>query len=163
MKQKMSIFGIGPLMAICVFPVLIVTIITTIKNGDLFVFYFIPKFYLAGAAAFLISAGLILHTCAVAVFMPGFKAGKLVVNGVYSLCRNPFYSSWILFIIPGISLAFNSWILVLNSVALYIAFKILIGNESKMLAEVFGEVYLSYKSNTRELLPFPKAKNKNLE
>ena len=90
-------------------------------------------------------------------FSAGFNKGKLVTTGIFSVVRNPIYAAWILFILPGIMMFFQSWLMLATSLVTYIVFKAFIREEEQYLEKTFGQAYLDYKSKVNELFPFPKS------
>lgn len=101
----------------------------------------------------LIIPGLTFFTASVTTLLKAYKADSLYVLGVYSLCRNPMYASWIVFIIPGIVLLSNSWILWTIPLFMYLLFRILIRKEEDYLQERFGDSYTDYKNGVPRLCP----------
>jgi protein-S-isoprenylcysteine O-methyltransferase Ste14 len=89
-------------------------------------------------------------------FTAGFNKGELVTTGIFSVVRNPIYAAWILFILPGIMMFFQSWLMLATSLVTYIVFKAFIREEEQYLEKTFGQAYLDYKSKVNELFPFPK-------
>jgi protein-S-isoprenylcysteine O-methyltransferase Ste14 len=100
--------------------------------------------------------GLALWLSAVMQLLIGFPQGKLVTSGAYGICRNPIYSSFALFTIPGLSLIFGTWSYLLISVALYLGVVILIRKEEEQLTHIFGDQYRVYKSKVHRMIPFMK-------
>ncbi len=72
-----------------------------------------------------------------------------------TLCCNPLYASFLLLIIPGISLMMNSWLIMTTSIAGYIVFKIVIRSEYTEMEKFFGDEYIKYRKSTPEFFPFP--------
>lgn len=89
-------------------------------------------------------------------FTVGFNKGELVTTGIFSVVRNPIYAAWILFILPGIMIFFQSWLMLATSLVTYIIFKAFIKEEEQYLEKTFGQAYLDYKSKVNGLFPFPK-------
>jgi protein-S-isoprenylcysteine O-methyltransferase Ste14 len=89
-------------------------------------------------------------------FLKYFKPGKLIIQGPFALCRNPIYSSIIVFIIPSLALIFHSGLTFSVSVVLYIGFKISIHGETNVLRRIFGEEYEIYEKSVNEIIPFPR-------
>lgn len=100
--------------------------------------------------------GVALWLSAVMQLLNGFPKGKLVTAGAYGVCRNPIYSSFALFIIPGLSLIFGIWSYLLISIALYVGVVILIRKEEELLTRIFGDQYRLYKSKVHRMIPFMK-------
>jgi protein-S-isoprenylcysteine O-methyltransferase Ste14 len=85
-----------------------------------------------------------------------FPKGKLITYGAYGLCRNPIYSSMIIFILPAISILTYTWVYFLTAFFLYLGVAIFIGKEEKQLIEVFGNDYSNYRSKVGRVFPFIK-------
>jgi protein-S-isoprenylcysteine O-methyltransferase Ste14 len=54
------------------------------------------------------------------------------------------YAAYLIFIIPGICLLFNSWLALTTLILNYILLQIFIKEEYRYLEETFGEEYESY-------------------
>lgn len=100
--------------------------------------------------------GLILWVTAVFQLITGFSKGKLVTTGVYSIVRNPIYSSVILFILPAVSLIMLTWVYFIASFFLYIGVMIFIEKEEQNLKKFFGSEYENYAVRVDRLIPFKK-------
>lgn len=100
--------------------------------------------------------GMIFWISSAISFLKHFKAGKLITRGPFALCRNPIYSSIIVFIIPSLALIFHSGLILSISLVLYIGFKISIHGESHVLRRTFGEEYEKYEKSVNEIIPFPR-------
>lgn len=53
-------------------------------------------------------SGLVIWITAVVQFARSFPKGNLVTNGVFALSRNPIYASYIVFVLPMLSLICNN-------------------------------------------------------
>jgi len=87
--------------------------------------------------------------------LKGLKKTKLITTGTYYLCCNPLYASIIIFLIPGISLMMNSWIIITTSIIGYPLCKIFIKSEYVEMEKFFGDDFRKYRAETPEFLPFP--------
>jgi len=78
---------------------------------------------------------------------------QLVDTGIYAIIRHPIYLR-ILLVTAGLPLIFRSWLFLPVFVlgALFVRYRI--GQEEKLLAEVFGERFHSYAARTRRLIPY---------
>lgn len=114
---------------------------------------FLPYKYLIIPAAILLAVGIPFLIISVITLNKAYKADSLRTDGIYSVCRHPLYSSWILFIVPGIVLLCNSWALLTIPVVMFFIFKILIKEEESFLQNKFGEKYTSYKNKVSLLFP----------
>ena len=110
---------------------------------------------LKNAGWILTIPGTIFWVWAIVQFAIGFPKGKLIKSGVYSLSRNPIYSSWILFILPGLAGICNNWIFILAALVMYISLTINIKEEENALADTFGEEYIDYSKKVNRVLFFP--------
>lgn len=115
-----------------------------------------PGNYRIIAGLVFLVPGLALWLSAVTQLLIGFPQGKLVTAGAYGVCRNPIYSSFALFLIPGLSLIFGTWSYLFISVALYIGVVSFIRKEEEQLTRIFGDQYKAYKSKVNRMIPFMK-------
>jgi protein-S-isoprenylcysteine O-methyltransferase Ste14 len=116
----------------------------------------VPQAILNPIGIFLLILGIALWAPAVVQLLIGFPKGKLVRTGAYGVCRNPIYSSFALFIIPGIAFLAAAWVYLLISVLLIIAVMIFIRKEEAKLLQVFGQEYQSYLASVSRIIPFVK-------
>lgn len=153
--NKLSALGAAPKIGGIALPWLVLAIFLSIRYKEYF-FYFSemsPILFLSGLTLVLI--GLILYFLTAISLIKGLKETRLISNGTYYLCCNPLYTSIILFILPGISLMMNSWLILTTSFLAFAAFKVFIRSEYRELESFFGEAYIQYRSKTPELIPFP--------
>lgn len=152
--KKMDFYGIGPKIGRVFIPWLALTIVfSSISNG--FNFYSERNSGLTISGAILLVFGLIFYFSSVRLLLSGLKEGKLVTNGTFSLCQNPLYMSFILFLIPAIALLLNSWLVLTSSLVGFVLLKVHVKKEYQMLEEFFGNEYLKYKNETPEFIPLP--------
>jgi len=152
--KKLDFYGIGPKIGIVLIPWLTVSIVVSCIS-DSFNFIQERSSGLTIAGAILFVFGLIFYFSSVRLLLNGLKEGKLVTNGTFSLCQNPLYMSFILFLIPAIALLLNSWLVLTSSLVGFIMLKVHVKKEYQMLEEFFGDEYLKYKNETPEFFPFP--------
>ena len=100
--------------------------------------------------------GIVFWIWSAIFFVKYFKPGELITRGPFALCRNPIYSSIIVFIIPSLALIFHSGLTFSISLVLYIGFKISIHGETNVLRRIFGEEYEIYEKSVNEIFPFPR-------
>ena len=111
-------------------------------------------FLVVGSALLLVGAAMLAVAARAATV--AYNSDQLATTGVFGLVRNPIYSAWIVFLIPGSALLTHSWPMFLTPVAAYIVFKARIGWENEYLERRFGEAYRKYKTDVRELFPIPR-------
>ena len=109
-------------------------------------------------AAVLLIAGISMLVIAARAVTRAYNNDQLVTSGILALVRNPIYSAWLVFIIPGLALLGRSWPLLLTPVIGYAVFKRLIHREDEYLRQRFGKTYLDYRAQVSELIPIPRGK-----
>ncbi len=149
----MSIIGIGLKLALTT---LLYSVIIVVLNDSLkfdFRINAIPFKFLITVGSMLIIFGVPFLIISIITINKAYKFDSLCTKGVYAVCRHPLYSSWIIFIVPGIMLFFNSWILLTVPIVMYFIFTILIKQEESFLQSKFGENYKNYKNKVPLLFP----------
>jgi protein-S-isoprenylcysteine O-methyltransferase Ste14 len=116
----------------------------------------VPSASLTRAGVIFLILGIALWLPAVVQLLVGFPKGKLVRTGAYGVCRNPIYSSFALFILPGISFVTGTWVYLIVSVFLVVAVTIFIRKEEEKLRQVFGADYENYLATVSRVIPFIK-------
>ena len=104
----------------------------------------------------LLVLGALLWIGGIVQLVMGFPKGKLITRGAYRVCRNPIYSSFIVFILPAISLLMLKWVYLGVAVFMYAGVRLFIGKEEKQLLQVFGDEYARYLARVSRVLPFVK-------
>jgi protein-S-isoprenylcysteine O-methyltransferase Ste14 len=152
-KWQMTFLGVGPRF----------TILSVVFAAPLFVLHYawhpffviaaVPSWVCYAVGAALLAAGVPFYVLALVTVRRGFKAGVLVTDGVYALCRHPIYGAWIVFIVPGVVAFSRSWLLFAIPVIVYVAFRLLIRREERGLEATFGQDYEDYKARVSCLFP----------
>ena len=153
--KKMNILGIGPKIGMVAIPYFIVVLLLSIYFHSLFTFTEEIRIFLWYAGIIMICIGLVFYTVTVVMLIQAGKKIHLMTRGTYYLCQNPLYASIMLMLLPGLSFAMNSWLILTTVLVAYIRFKMNIHVEYNEMEELFGESYLEYKKKTPELIPFP--------
>lgn len=143
MNKKMNIAGSAPFIAVPTFIYLAITIVISylaypgfsITQNSLYII-------LPGIALILIGAVMVI-SCA-RKLLKSFGNNKLMDDGLYKIFRDPMYASYLLFVIPGIALIFNSWLAVTTVLINYVLYSIFIRKEHNYLKEKFGNDYEEY-------------------
>jgi protein-S-isoprenylcysteine O-methyltransferase Ste14 len=156
MKPSMTLFGCGPRLALVCLPYIILSLIVMYKYPEFFDLRFL-EFTCVKVLGFIwLGLGIIFWIYAAIFFLKYFKPGNLITLGPFALCRNPIYSSIIVFIIPSLALIFHSGLIFSISLVLYIGFKISIHGETNILRRIFEEEYETYEKSVNEIIPFPR-------
>jgi protein-S-isoprenylcysteine O-methyltransferase Ste14 len=164
MKTSMTLFGCGPKLALLSLPYVILSLIVMFKYPEFFDMRFLDFTWAKVLGFVWLGLGIIFWIYSAIFFLKHFKPGKLITNGPFALCRNPIYSSIIVFIIPSLAFIFHSGLTFSISLVLYIGFKISIHGETNVLRKIFGEEYELYEKSVNEIIPFPRflARRKNI-
>jgi protein-S-isoprenylcysteine O-methyltransferase Ste14 len=125
------------------------------KYPDFFDLKFLDITFVKVLGLIWFAIGIVFWICSAVYFLKYFKPGELITKGPFGLCRNPIYSSIIVFIIPSLALIFHSGLTFTISVVLYIGFKLSIHGEVNVLRRIFGEKYENYEKKVNEIIPFP--------
>jgi len=163
MENKMTWGGIGPKLALITLPYIILSVIVINRDPDFLKFDFANEDLTKTAGYILLVPGLIFYLSSAYTFFKYFKKGGLITQGPYSLCRNPIYSTFIVFIIPALALIFRSGMILSIDLVLYLNFKIAIHGEALALRRLFGEDYERYVNSVNEILPLPKFRKRYKE
>lgn len=153
---KLTLGGIGPKLALMNLPYIILTVIVLVEFPGFSDIKFLDSQPVRIAAFVWMGIGLIYWSCSAVYFLRHIKEGKLITSGPFALCRNPIYSSMIVFIIPSLGVLFHSGLILSIAVVLYIGFRISIHGETNVLRRLFGEEYDNYEKAVNEIFPFPK-------
>jgi len=153
--EKLTFFGIGPKIARIVLPHLAIAILLTLIFPSVFTFGKVLSrpFMIAGIT--LLAVALVYYFSTLRLMLPGIKENRLVTGGAYRLCRNPLYAALLLFLIPGLGLLLNSWLILTVPVAGYLAFRKFIHEEEEQLERLFGDEFRKYRAQTALFFPNP--------
>lgn len=151
----MTLFGCGPKLALLCLPYIILSLVVMYIYPEFFDLKFLDNIYARVSGYVWLVIGIVFWIYSAVYFLKYFKPGQLITNGPFGLCRNPIYSSIIVFIIPSLALIFHSGLTFSISVVLYIGFKISIHGETNVLRRIFGEEYDKYEKSVNEIIPFP--------
>jgi protein-S-isoprenylcysteine O-methyltransferase Ste14 len=144
MNNKMKIAGVAPLIAIPTFIYLILTVLIGKSADAKFTITAHHYSFLAAIGILLIIVGILMVASCGRKLLNSFNSGLLMTDGLYRIFRNPMYAAYLLFVIPGICLLFNSWLVLTTVVINYILFSIFIKREHRYLKEKFGSEYDEY-------------------
>jgi protein-S-isoprenylcysteine O-methyltransferase Ste14 len=156
MKTTMTLFGCGPKLALICLPYVILSIVVMFRFPEFFNLKFFDFPYVQVLGYVWLGLGIIFWIYSAIFFLKYFEDGKLIIKGPFALCRNPIYSSIIVFIIPSLALIFHSGLLFSIALVLYIGFKISIHGETNVLRRNFAEDYEKYEKSVNEIIPFPR-------
>jgi protein-S-isoprenylcysteine O-methyltransferase Ste14 len=155
-KTSMTYGGVGPKLALLCLPYIILALVVMFKYPKFFDLKFLDYTFVRVIGFVWLGLGLVFWASSAIYFLKYFKTGELITKGPYALCRNPIYSSLIVFVIPSLGLIFHSGLTLTIAVVLYIGFKISIHGENILLRRNFGEEFERYENSVNEIIPFPR-------
>ncbi|MBC2576704.1 methyltransferase family protein [Peptostreptococcus canis] len=158
-KEHLPIMGIGPLIVI---PQLLITTIAIIisRKG----FFGFAKLNMTKLPFMIVGILLIISGVIIWCFAnfktridKYIKENKLATTGIYSIVRNPIYSSFLL-ICTGFIMVENNMILFLIPIICWIYMTLILKNtEEKWLQNLYGSEYIDYCKRVNRCIPwFPK-------
>lgn len=151
----MTLFGCGPKLALLCLPYIILSLVVMYMYPEFFDLKFLDNIYVRVLGYIWLAIGIVFWIYSAVYFLKYFEPGQLITSGPFGLCRNPIYSSIIMFIIPSLALIFHSGLTLSISLVLYIGFKLSIHGETNVLRKIFGEEYEKYEQSVNEIIPFP--------
>ncbi|MBN1663712.1 MAG: isoprenylcysteine carboxylmethyltransferase family protein [Deltaproteobacteria bacterium] len=154
MKEKMSIWGVGPIFAFLSIGYGVTVLAISHYFDPTFRIPLIPKRLLSGLGVVLLLIGIPFFILSVKSVMKAYNSDLLVTRGVYGCCRHPLYSAWVVFIVPGIVLLVNSWIGLTVPLFMFFLLRRLVIKEETYLERVFDSEYKDYKKEIPCILPF---------
>ena len=154
--EKMSRWGVGPSILMTALCYIVVASTVTHHWPDVCLIRAVPHRVFQVVGVLLLVIGVPLLVVALIALNWNYDRDQLATGGIYGIVRNPIYSAWVVFLIPGLVFLSLSWPLLLTPLVTYIAFKATIAREEAHLEERFGDTYRIYRSEVRELLPFPR-------
>jgi len=155
-ETSLTLGGIGPKLALLCLPYIALSAAVMLKYPEFLDIKFLarPLFRILGYI--WLGIGIIFWAYSGMFFLKYFKTGDLITGGPFALCRNPIYSSLIVFITPSLGLIFHAGLIFTVSVVLYIGFKVSIHGENIVLQRTFGKEYERYEDSVNEIIPFPR-------
>ena len=148
----MTVWGIGPAVAASG---VITAAIACFAGNELHCGYdFIPPYAAKASGSVLACLGFWLWLDAVIRLTKARRCGILAKTGAYAVVRHPVYAAFIVFVVPGLSLLFNNWLMLGASVVMFAVFKARINREEEFLENSFTSEYREYKKKVRQLIPY---------
>jgi protein-S-isoprenylcysteine O-methyltransferase Ste14 len=153
MTAKQNRLGVGPKWALPTTVYFVVAVIAHFAAYPRFVIAQVSFAACAVVGALLVAAGACMYAAAFVSLRRGLGAGILVTHGLYAIMRHPLYASSIFLIIPGVAMAFRSWLLLPMPLVAYVALRIFLPAEDEDLRERYGNRFVRYRETTNSLFP----------
>jgi protein-S-isoprenylcysteine O-methyltransferase Ste14 len=93
----------------------------------------------------LLAIGFPFWLLSTAMFLRAWQQEKLETRGPFAIMPNPIYSSFVVFVIPAISLLLGWWPILLTAVAMFVAQRMFIKEEDDILRQKFDKQYKEYR------------------
>jgi protein-S-isoprenylcysteine O-methyltransferase Ste14 len=151
MAKKMTAMGTGPATAVPAFTYLVLAIVLDCVLRPRFKLHASFETLLPWGVA-LIVLGLVALGVSAVQMLRAFRRHDLATTGFYAIAPNPMFMSYVLFILPGLSLLLRSWLVLTISLVFYVLIRVMSRPEEEWLKQEFGERYLEYRK--RVLLKF---------
>jgi protein-S-isoprenylcysteine O-methyltransferase Ste14 len=153
MSDRIPVWGIGFKLTFLTLGYSFIVILLHYFTAPLFYIEFLPYALFKFLGVFLILLGMPLFITSGFSVHKAYAEDVLRTKGVYSICRHPLYSSFLVLIVPGICLLFKSWLLLSVPFGMYMFFRILIREEEDYLSERFADEYEKYRKATSFVFP----------
>jgi protein-S-isoprenylcysteine O-methyltransferase Ste14 len=142
---RMKIEGAGPKIMAPLFVAFAVTAWISYAYRPTFNYPLVPAEWTLALGALFLLVGVPFWLLSTGMFLLAYFRGRLETRGPFAVMPNPIYGSWIVFVLPGISLVLNWWPILLTSVVMYIAQRMFIHEEDDALRGKFGGQYEEYR------------------
>ncbi len=151
--KKMTQWGVGLRIAAMAFIAALASMAVSLVFSSFAAYPLIPGPLRSVVGFTLLAAGIPFWLTSVATVMRAYKTRRLCTSGPFALCRHPVYASWVVFILPGISLLLDSWLFLLSPLVLYAAVVKSAPEEERYLEDLFGDEYRVYQERVPMVLP----------
>ena len=138
----MSITGIGRKLFVVT---ALYSVLAVYLHFKFYPFFNIQASWVWFIGVILMLSGAVLIFKSIRELFSAISKDDLATGGPFAVFANPIYASWILLILPGISLFIYSWLMLTASIVMYVALKVLIVREEEYLRGKFGTKYDNYR------------------
>ena len=150
MKLKVLV-GSGSKIGIFTLPFLVIGLVLNVLFPRFFGVGGPPELFKLVSVIILIP-GIVVWIWSIVLILVKVPRHELITNGPYALVLHPLYTGVALLVLPWLGILVNSWLGILIGIVLYIGSRIYSPEEEKILAQIFGESWDSYRKNI--LLPW---------
>jgi protein-S-isoprenylcysteine O-methyltransferase Ste14 len=144
--------GVGPKIMLISAPLIIAAIVTEVTGSSFKEVPLLNHNYFSFAGWIWLVLGTIAFIITLVQFIVNFPKGRLITTGMFAVSRNPIYTCWILFILPALGFIFSNWLFFAAALCMLVATQLLVKKEEEELSGCFGNAYLTYKSQVRQII-----------
>ena len=159
MKDKLPVYGVGPIYGIGISAISVLMIIlakTLFKSGSIAGLK-IP-FLILGIIFILSGVAVWISAVIIAKIDDGIKSNTLVTQGIYAYCRNPIYTAVTFVNVGALLIANNLWLLILPFGYWVFLTVLMKHTEEKWLLDMFGRQYTDYCKTVNRCIPWKSKK-----
>lgn len=159
MKDKLPVYGVGPIYCIGISAISVLMIIlakTLFKSGSIEGLK-IP-FFIFGIIFILSGVAVWVSAVIIAKIDDGIKSNTLVTHGIYAYCRNPIYTAVTFVNVGALLIANNLWLLFLPFGYWAFLTVLMKHTEEKWLLDMFGRQYTDYCKTVNRCIPWKSKK-----
>jgi len=144
MEKKMSVMGIGHKAGAVVGGYLVLTVVLS--------YVFSPSFRItSGSYSTLLTAGIVMAVVGFSInlaaafqMLKAHKKDALATTGLYGIFLHPMYFFQVFVTIPGVTLLFNSWLVLTTVLVGIAAVKLFVKEENHYLENRYSDAYREY-------------------
>lgn len=159
MKDKLPVYGVGPIYGIGISAISVIMIILAkalFKSGSIAGLK-IP-FFIFGIIFILSGVAVWISAVIIAKIDDGIKSNTLVTHGIYAYCRNPIYTAVTFVNVGALLIANNLWLLILPFGYWAFLTVLMKHTEEKWLLDMFGRQYTDYCKTVNRCIPWKRKK-----
>lgn len=153
--------GVGPRIMQFAIPLIILAIIANVYRFRWAYYPWQDVDFITWSGAILTIFGATIFVSALVHFIVKFPSGTLITTGAFRLSRNPIYASWMVLLLPGLSLLLNNWLFLAAAIVMYGVFHYFIEKEEQAMRDAFGKEYDDYSGKVEQIGFFPQFNEKS--
>jgi protein-S-isoprenylcysteine O-methyltransferase Ste14 len=150
-SRLQKLFGVGPMGAVISLVLLTIAVWVDRVSGHLAISANPAPMKVIGVGLAVIGLGLLFES--LWALRNWWANDELCTMGTYKWFRHPMYAAWITFILPGVALYLNSWVILFFVVLLHPIWRQLVIQEEKMMYDKFQNEYSAYAARTGRFFP----------
>lgn len=147
MEKQMSVMGVGHKAGAVVGGYLVITIVLSYVFSPVFKLMTNSYGVLSTVGVIMAAVGFSLNLVAAFQMLKAHKNDALATTGLYAIFLHPMYFLQLFVTVPGITLLFNSWLVLTTVFVAVLAVKLFVKEEDRYLESRYGEAYRVYRQS----------------